>query len=35
MGRFHITKFVEVANLVPAVESWVDKIDPKEEIPTK
>ena len=35
MGRFHITKFVAVANLVPAVESWVDKIDPKEEIPTK
>ena len=35
MGRFHITKFVAVANLVPAVESWVDRIDPKEEIPTK
>ena len=35
MGCFHITKFVAVANLVPAVESWVDKIDPKEEIPTK
>ena len=35
MGHFHITKFVTVANLVPMIESWVDKIDPKEEIPTK
>ena len=34
-GDFKVSRLIEIADLVPEIDDWVDKIDPKEEIPAK